>query len=193
VGLGAGALAAYAEPGDVLRFYEISPSMSGIAEDWFSFLADARERGAEVSTVLGDARIQLEAELAEGRPGRFDLLAIDAFTGDAVPMHLLTREAFEVYRAHLAAGGIIAVNVSNIHIDFDPVMRGIAEEFGMAALRVSSDENAARGQLPARWWLLADHPAALRAPALRRAADAGTEGDTIVWTDDFSSLFGVLR
>ena len=143
--------------------------------------------------MLGDARIQLEAELAEGRPGRFDLLAIDAFTGDAVPMHLLTREAFEVYRAHLAAGGIIAVNVSNIHIDFDPVMRGIAEEFGMAALRVSTAENAARGQLPARWWLLAEQPAALGAPALRRAADVRAEGDTIVWTDDFSSLFGVLR
>jgi hypothetical protein len=193
VGLGAGALAAYTEPGDVLRFYEISPSMTGIAEDWFSFLADARERGVEVSTLLGDARIQLEAELAEGRPGRFDLLAIDAFTGDAVPMHLLTREAFEVYRAHLAAGGIIAVNVSNIHIDFDPLIRGIAEEFGMAALRVSTDENAARGQLPARWWLLADQPAALAPPALRRAADARAGGETILWTDDFSSLFGVLR
>jgi hypothetical protein len=193
VGLGAGALAAYAEPGDALRFYEISPSMAEIAEDWFSFLADARQRGAQVSTVLGDARLELEAELAAGRPGGFDLLVIDAFTGDAVPMHLLTREAFQVYRAHLADGGIIAVNVSNIHIDFDPVLRGLAEALGMAALRVSTDEDPALGQLPARWWLLADRPAALEIPAVRRAADPASGGRRLLWTDDFSSLFGVLR
>lgn len=193
VGLGAGALAAYAEPGDSVRFYEISPSMVAIAEDWFSFLGDARQRGAQVTTVLGDARIQLESELAAGAPGRFDLLAVDAFSGDAVPMHLLTREAFGLYRSHLAPGGILAVNVSNIHLDLDPVVRGLAAEFGMSALRVSTDEIPALGQLPARWWLLADDPLALAAPALQRAADADASGPSLLWTDDFGSLFGVLR
>ena len=123
----------------------------------------------------------------------FDPQVANAITSFGQQTLAWTREAFEVYRAHLSAGGIIAVNVSNIHIDFDPVMRGIAEEFGMAALRVSTDENAAHGQLPARWWLLSAHHTALGAPALRRAADARVEGDAILWTDDFSSLIGVLR
>jgi spermidine synthase len=194
VGLGAGALAAYAEAGDALRFYEISPSVLGIAERWFSFLADARARGAELATVLGDARVALEAELASGQPGRFDVLAIDAFTGDAVPVHLLTREAFEVYRRHLRAGGVLAVNVSNLHLDLDPVLRGLAREAGLAALRVTNDADPARGQLPARWWLLSADPRALEQPALARAADPGAaEGRALVWTDDYSSLLGVLR
>ena len=194
VGLGAGTLAAYAEAGDAVRFYEISPSVVRIADENFTYLEDARARGARVTTVLGDARIQLERELERDEPGRFDVLAIDAFSGDAVPIHLLTREAGEVYWQHLAPGGVIAFNISNIHLDLDPVIRALIHEADAHALRISTDDNEPRGQFAARWWLLSRDPDALAAADLRRAADAGAvEGPRIAWTDDFSSLFGVLR
>jgi hypothetical protein len=194
VGLGAGALAAYADRGDEVRLYEISPSVVRIAEEDFTYLSDAERRGADVETVLGDARIELERELAQGRPGRFDVLAIDAFSGDAVPMHLLTREAAEIYWQHLAPGGVLAINVSNLHLDLDPVVRALAREAGATSVRITNEAHESSGQLAARWWLLTHDPASLASPRLRAAADTGVpDTPVLLWTDDFSSLFGVLR
>ena len=129
VGLGVGTIATYARPGDTLRFYEINPDVIRIAREHFSFLADCQ---GECDVVLGDARLSLEKE----SPQHFDLLVLDAFSGDAVPAHLLTREAFEIYRRHLQPDGMIAVHISNRYLDLRPVLAGLAEQFGYS-LRVS--------------------------------------------------------
>ncbi len=194
VGLGAGALAAYAESGDSIRFYEISPSIVRIADQNFSYLGDARGRGAQVTVALGDARIELERELEQQRPGRFDVLAVDAFSGDAVPMHLLTREAAEIYWQHLAPGGVMAINISNLHLELDPVVRALVEQADASAIRVTNEADESAGQLAARWWLLSKDPASLSSARLRAASDRDVSGGSVLlWTDDFSSLLGVLR
>ena len=130
VGLGVGTLAAYGRAGDTLRFYELNPDVSRLAghgADTFTFVRDS---AARIEIVVGDARLALEAELARGPPQRFDVLAIDAFSSDAIPAHLLTREAVAVYLAHLDPGGILAVHITNRYVDLAPVVRGIAAHFG---------------------------------------------------------------
>ena len=140
VGLGVGTLAAYAQPGDDVRFYEINPEVCRLARSQFSYLAGCR---GTVKVMLGDARLSLERE----PPQRFDLLALDAFSGDAIPVHLLTAEAFEVYARHLKTNGIIAVHVSNNYLDLEPVLAGLARRFNYDAVAI--DHSPTAGQ----WWL----------------------------------------
>ena len=148
VGLGVGTLAAYAGPGDTINFYEINPAVIDIAENdkWFSFLSDCRQRGAKCETKLGDARLTMENELHAGQPQHFDLLVLDAFSGDAIPVHLLTEEAFEkIYLPHLAADGTIAIHITNHYVDLEPVVRALAERFGFqTAQRLSPAHPRAR-------------------------------------------------
>ncbi len=128
VGLGVGTLAAYVyQPWHTIRFYEINPDVVRLAEKHFTFLADARERASTVEIVLGDARLTLERELND--PQKFQMLVLDAFSGDSIPIHLLTTEAFDVYLQRLAPGGAIAVHISNRHLDLNRVVRGLAEHF----------------------------------------------------------------
>ncbi len=133
IGLGTGSLAAYGRPSDWLRFYELNPQVIEVARSYFTYLEDSP---ADVSIVTGDARLSLARELRESGPNRFDLLVLDAFTGDAIPMHLLTREAFALYDAHLAPDGILAVHVSNLHFDLRPVVRSHAESMAAVALPI---------------------------------------------------------
>ena len=133
VGLGAGTLAAWGRDGDTYRFYEINPNVEPIARKWFTFLGDSK---AQTDVVLGDARVQLERELAAGRSHDFDLIAVDAFSGDAIPMHLLTAECAEIYRQRLAPGGIIALHISNRALNLEPVTRGMARYLGWQARMV---------------------------------------------------------
>ncbi len=123
VGLGAGVVATYARRGDTLRAYEINPQVSVLAREWFSYLDESL---AEIQIVHGDARLSLERE----PPQRFDILVLDAFSGDAIPVHLLTEEAFTIYERHLAVGGVIAIHLSNRHMDFTPVVRQHGEMLG---------------------------------------------------------------
>ena len=143
IGLGAGTIAAYAQPGDTFRFYEINPEVLRLARQRFTYLADCR---GQCDVVLGDARLSLEAEPPQG----FRLLVIDAFSGDAIPTHLLTREAFDVYRRHLAPDGVIAVHVSNNYLRLAPVVRRLAEHCGMQATRIAQDCRRGRDK-PACW------------------------------------------
>ena len=137
VGLGVGTLAAYVDLArQTIRFYEINPEVLRLAETYFTYLADARERGATVEVVLGDARLSLERELKQA-PQDFDLLVLDAFSGDSIPIHLLTQEAFDIYLRHLAPEGALAVHVSNRHLDLAPVVYGLAEHFELDAVRLS--------------------------------------------------------
>ncbi len=124
IGLGAGTVAAYGNAGDVIRFYEINPLVERLARHWFTFLHDST---AQTDVVLGDARLSLAAEA----PQHFNVIVVDAFSGDAIPVHLLTREALALYRRHLQPDGIIAFHVSNQYVDLEPVIAGIASDAGL--------------------------------------------------------------
>jgi spermidine synthase len=144
VGLGAGILAAYGRAGDVCRFYEINPLMIDLARREFTFLDDS---AAKIEIVAGDARLSLAREEAQG----FDVLVLDAFASDAIPVHLLTLEAFALYGRHLAPDGVLALHVTTRHIDLGPLVRGMAQAMGMQALEIRSAAEEERGLLAARW------------------------------------------
>ncbi len=194
LGLGVGTLAAYGQAGDVVRFYEINPSVISFSEGahpYFTFLADCP---AKVEIVPGDARLSLERELAAGQPQRFDLLAMDAFTSDAVPVHLLTEEAFRVYLAHLRApDGVIAVNISNRYLDLRPVLVAAARRFDLEGVTVTSAIEG-RSTPGVRWVLLARSADALAGPLAGGGVPLAADGRSVpLWTDDYSNLFRVLR
>ncbi|WP_347534142.1 fused MFS/spermidine synthase [Roseovarius sp. CAU 1744] len=188
IGLGAATIAAYAKPGDTLRFYEIDPEVTKIAREYFTYLADAKTR---VDISHGDGRITLERELAAGRENAFDVFVVDAFSGDAIPVHLLTIEALELYRRHLSADGIIAFHISNLHFDLRPVVRALAEESKMDSVWIPDAGNG-DGEDPNDWMLLTASESIHR--ALREHAEEWPDNHTqdALWTDDFANLLGVL-
>lgn len=192
VGLGVGTLAAYGRAGDTVRFYEINPAVLELSQGerpLFRFLADCPAR---VETVLGDARLALEREA----PQNFDVLVIDAFSGDSVPVHLLTREAFRVYLRHLGPGGILAVHLSNRYIDLNPVVLDLAADLGLGSARIVSKGDEEREASAAIWMLLSADPGALALEAIRAAADepaASPRRAARVWSDDHSDVVRVLN
>ena len=200
VGLGTGTLATYGRKGDYVRFYEINPAVIAMAsgdDACFSFLEDS---AARIDIALGDARILLDGELAQSGSQRFDILVLDAFSGDAVPLHLLTREAFATYVAHIRKNGVLAVHISNRYFDLRPVMWRMAREFGLHAVAVRSA--AGEDGVSARWMLLTRNPSFVREVAnfVRRTAKGTTVttdkrgGKTVrLWTDDYSNLLQVLK
>jgi hypothetical protein len=194
LGAGVATLAAYARPGDIYRLYEINPVAVELAEgqgDYFSFVTDSE---AEITMVLGDARISLERELAEGRPQNFDVLVLDTFSSDSIPVHLVTKEAFAIYLAHLAPDGIIAAHITNLHLDLQPVFWRLAQHDGLSMARISYSGDS-RGGYTSDWILLARDPALLEVPAIReRMADLeGYSTNVKLWTDDYSNLFQILK
>lgn len=191
IGLGAGTTAAYGRPGDSLRFYEINPDVVRLAHDHFRFLSDSR---AEVEIVLGDARVMLEQELRDGKRRQFDVLAIDAFSGDAVPMHLLTRECFGLYRAQLSDDGLLVLHVSNNHVDLTPVVRGLAAEIGWQVRFVQTRDDFSAGTQRSDWLIVTANRAFLNDPQVAaHFRPLVSSADPIVWTDDFGSLRQVLK
>lgn len=194
LGLGIGSLAAYGRPGDTYRLYEINPIMVALAEGqggYFSFLSDSP---AQNTVVLGDARISLERELASGGSDEFDLLAMDAFSSDSVPVHLITREAFDIYLKHLSPQGVLAVNISNRHLDLVPVLWQLAKYDGLAIV-VIHDEGDGQRAFPSDWVLMSVDPGLLKAPAIAQRARPmdGYTTSIRLWTDDFSNLFQILK
>ena len=195
IGLGAGMLASYAERGDAYVLYEINDTVIDFAERQFTYLSDARARGATVETHLGDARLVLDRQLEEGGPQRFDVLVLDAFTSDAVPMHLLTQEAFELYRQHLKPDGVLAVNISNRHVDLSPVVRGVGAAAGKDVRWVSGQADDAAGVLYSVWVLVSANRAFLDAPPVAAALATWPESARapMIWTDDFSTIYDLLH
>lgn len=193
VGLGVGSLACYGRPGQEWTFYEIDPLVEQIARDgrFFSFLSEC---GVDVRVVLGDARLKLE----EAPAGSYDLLVMDAYTSDAIPIHLMTREALGLYLERLAPGGAIAFHISNQYFDLRPVLAALASERGLAALAQDdlevSEEEAARGKRGSQWVVLAREPEVL-APlaATGRWYELTAPPGAPVWTDDYSSVLSVLK
>ena len=187
IGLGAGTLATYGRAGDYYRFYEINPLVIQVANTQFDFLRDSQ---AKVDVIEGDARLVLDREPDQ----QFDVLALDAFSGDSIPIHLLTREAFSTYFRQLKADGLLAVHVSNQYLDIGSVVERMGLEFGKQAIVVESPGDNESRSLPATWVLLtssrtlSENPrlkALAGGPPLKPAAD--------VWTDDYSNLFRVLK
>jgi hypothetical protein len=194
LGLGVGTLVSYAQPGDIYRLYEINPIVVDLAAgigDYFSFLRDSR---AEITTVLGDARVSLERELAEDNPQNFDVLVLDTFSSDSIPVHLVTKEAFALYLEHLAQDGIIAAHITNLHLDLQPVFWQLAQYYDLSMVRVNYPGDASGGYT-SHWILLARDPALLEIPSIQeRAVNLdGYSTNIKLWTDDYSNLFQILK
>jgi len=190
IGLGAGTIAALGGAGDTVRFYEINPAAVDFSRRYFTFLSDSR---AKVEIVQGDARLSLERELRSPEGQRqYDVLAIDAFSGDAIPVHLLTREAFAMYRSVLRDDGVLAVHVSNRYLDLTPVVRGLAAEQGRTVLTIEATDDDDRA-LDSSTWMLVTNNAAFIDTATPYADAPVPTAKTIVWTDAFSSLLQVIK
>jgi SAM-dependent methyltransferase len=194
VGLGAGTLASFGREGDKVRFYDINPAVIDLAKSVFSYVT---RTPAKVDIVLGDARLSMERELAAGEAQHFDVLALDAFSSDAIPVHLLTREAFAIYLRHLDPDGIIAVHISNRYLNLRPVVEGLARELGLGTVTVSED-NLKEGEwwvYRSTWVLVSRNHTLLTNPRVFDAADTADEDAAreIVWTDDHASVFEILK
>ncbi len=195
LGLGIGTLTAYGQPGDDYRLYEINPIMVSLAEGqggYFSFMAD---NPAKKTVVLGDARLSLENELVKTGSNQFDLLAMDVFSSDSVPVHLITKEAFDIYLQHLAPDGILAVNISTRYIDLIPVMWQLAKYSNLSMVVIPTESDGNRLVSPSLWVLMSRSPAEFQLPAIadRIFPLDNYSTDIRLWTDDFSNLFQILR
>lgn len=192
IGLGTGTIAAFGERDEYFCFYDINPdvlqlSTSGI----FTYLQDSQ---ASIDVKLGDARIVLERDLAEGRSQQFDVLAVDAFSSDAIPVHLLTAECAEIYAKHLRPGGILAVHISNRFLNLEPVARGMAAQLGWNAFLIDNPDDDSHGVFASSWVLITSSTAVAEDPEVALAVDEWVDDDWVLkWTDDYSGLWPVLR
>ena len=193
LGLGAGTLAVYGEFGDVYRFYEINPVVIDLARGrggFFSFLSDSK---AKVEIVPGDARISMEQEIASGDLQNYNVLVLDTFSGDSIPVHLLDKEAFGVYLRQLQPDGVLAVHITNTFLDLKPVVFDLAKYYHLNMALVESQGNGTTHNF-ARWALLTRSPSFLNIPAISSASTPLDNYSTNVplWTDNYSNLFQIL-
>jgi hypothetical protein len=187
IGLGVGTIAAYGRAGDTIRFYEINPAVLPITQHLFTYL---RDTPAKVSVVEGDARASLAHEPSQ----QYDVLAVDAFSGDSIPLHLLTKEAMDLYRRHLAPGGMIAFHVSNQYVDLEPQIGLLAKQAGMQARTIFSATDEERGQFRAVWVLVTGNTSFLEDRRVVLRLNKTEERPHVrLWTDDYSSLLPVLH
>jgi len=192
VGLGTGTLATYGRGGDDFRYYEINPQVVELSQGATPLFTYLRDSMANVDVELGDARLLLEQEAGAGRSQKFDILVLDAFAGDAVPVHLLTREAFDVYEKHLRDNGsIIAIHLSSRHINLLPVIEGIREHLNGYSL-----VHFSQGTYPfieSLWVFLAKRPEALQVAGLAPSPPpAMPPAEARLWTDDYSNIFQLI-
>jgi hypothetical protein len=185
IGQGTATLAAYGQKGDVIRFYEINPDVSELAEKYFTYMSDSK---ATIEVIPGDARISMEREPAQN----YDILVVDAFSGDGIPVHLLTREALELYQSHLAKDGIIAFHISNLHFDLRPVVQALAIDQKLTAIWI---ENIASGSIFASSdWMLMTNSQRLVTQFYDYAKPFSVElSPNHLWTDDYANVLKVLR
>jgi len=185
IGLGAGSIAVYADADDTYRFYDINPAVIEVAKTWFTYLKDSPGR---METVLGDARLSLERE----PPQNFDVLAVDAFSGDSIPVHLITVEAFTEYLRHLKPKGVIAFHVSNRFLDLKPVLLSIAEKHGLEYAFVH--ETGDDGGTTSDWVLMTRYkPFILRKEIVESTVPVAPQPGLRLWTDDYNNLIQVFK
>jgi hypothetical protein len=186
IGLGVGTLALYARPGHTYRFYEINPDIVRLAEVHFSFLKDS---AGTIEMVLGDARLSMERET----PQRFHVLVVDAFTGDAIPVHLLTRESLDIYLRHLTDDGVLAFHVTNTYLDLIPVVYRLAGCHDLQVAHVRTESDYDLSQYGADWMLLTRNAQLLEALGPHSLDDPPSRKSGPLWTDDYSSLWQVIK
>ncbi|HWC19265.1 MAG TPA: hypothetical protein VG498_19800, partial [Terriglobales bacterium] len=186
IGLGVGTLAAYGKPGDYFRFYEIDPDVILLSEGKaprFTFIQDSM---AKVDIVAGDARLSLEREAGRGELQQFDILAVDAFSSDAIPVHLVTREALHLYLLHVRGpDAVLAFHISNRSIDLKPVLLALSREQGLSSVVARAKTN--------EWILVSKNPEMLNLPNLAPVTTPLKARGPLLWTDSFSNLVEVLR
>jgi hypothetical protein len=201
VGLGTGTMAAFVGDGDYISFYEIDPAVIGITENgrWFTYLQDAKRRGATYEIKLGDARLSLARELAESKTQRYHALVLDAFSGDAIPAHLLTAEAFEIYLQHLATGeggnhaGALVVHISNRYVDLEPIVRAAAEKFKLLSAHISNDSDSDENISSSTWIILSNNQELMDTLSPVASVPDTAKRPPVLWTDHRSNLFDVLK
>ena len=191
IGLGAGSIAAYGEAGQHFVYYEIDPAVVRMARDYFTFLADSRAR---IDVQLGDARLTLERAADK----QFDMIIVDAFNSDSIPLHLLTREAFRLYKSKLADNGVIAFHTSTVYLDLEPVLGDLADDAGLVCWVMNDDRitpaDEAEGKSVSQWMVMARTQSDLGALTNDHRWERVTgRSKARVWTDDFSNVFAVFR
>lgn len=187
IGMGVGTLAAYGKSGDYFRFYEIDPAIPELsrgADPLFTFVEDSP---AHIEVILGDARIKMQEEVARGESQNFDVLVVDAFSGDSIPVHLLTREAMELYLRELREPkSVVAVHITNRFLNLSPVVANLASYYHLASTQVTTTTSS--------WVLLSRDEELLRQPDLIASAKPVEASRRVrLWTDQYSSVFDVLR
>lgn len=193
IGLGVGTIARYGREGDLYRFYEINPEVTAIAESYFSFLGDS---DATIEVLTGDGRITLERELKQNGSMKYDVLAVDAFSGDAIPVHLITREAMALYLEHLAPDGILALHVTNKYIDLMPVVKTLADQMGLESVVIEQEGDRAQGLNAADWILITRNMPFLRHERVFIYFSPWPVNAIVnktLWTDDYSALLPILK
>ena len=186
IGMGAGTMAAFAEPGHYYRIYEINPEAIHIAQNYFSYLKDCK---GECDIVLGDARLSLERE----EPNHFDVLCLDAFSGDAVPAHLLTDEAFQIYEKHLKPDGVLVFHVTNSYLNLVPVVEGLAEKHGYQWTRFYIPRDSEKLRFRTDYMLVTKNEEFLKAHPSEVPAERVSTLKVPLWTDRYNNIFQILR
>jgi hypothetical protein len=187
IGLGAGTLAAYGRSGDTYKFYEINPLDVRIAGEEFTFLRDSE---AQIDIVLGDARLSLDRET----PQEFDALLVDAFSSDSIPVHLLTREAFQLYFRHMKPDGLLAIHVSNQYLNLDPVVEAATAALKKEAVIISNNDDHPQGVYAASWIVMGDPQGFYGQQKIRESgAILLPPRKPALWTDNYSSIFRILK
>ena len=183
IGLGAGALASFAEPGDLFRFYEINPQVEKVARTEFTYLADCK---GKLDIVIGDGRLAIEGE----QPQNYDILVVDAFSSDAIPVHLLSVQALQLYFKNLVPDGILALHITNAHLDLEPIVEMIGKKLGKYAVVVV--DKGQDGRDKSRWALLTSKPVTTHL-ITKVAARLESRPELRIWTDDYNNLFQILK
>jgi SAM-dependent methyltransferase len=187
IGLGTGTLAAYGRAGDRLEFYDINPLVVDIARNRFFYIADSP---AHIDISLGDARLTMEQQPSQ----RFDMLVVDAFSGDAIPVHLLTAEAFKIYWKHLKPDGVLAVHVSNRYLKLVPVVKAAADNLGYEARLVNNPDDDSLGVFQSDYVLVSNRAGFFSDPLLdKQAMPIGATAGMRLWTDDYSNIWAAVH
>jgi hypothetical protein len=191
IGLGVGTVAAYGRPGDFFRFYEINSNVESVAREYFGYLDNSK---ADIEVVIGDGRRTMQRELETRGSQQYDVIIVDAFNGDAIPIHLLTQEASDLYWQHLHENGVLALHITNFHVDLSDVVRQMAIHAHKEAIFVEDDGQGDSYDDSSDWVIITSNQAFINDSYVRRFQDDWYhELKPIIWTDDFSNLFETVE
>ncbi len=193
VGMGVATISALCTQCKSISFYEIDPNILAVERDWFANLEMLNEHGVESNVYLGDGRQLLESQIANGMDKQYDVLAIDAFSSDSIPVHLLTMEAFDIYTRQLRPNGVLAVHVSNRHLDLVNVVSSLASDSGYEAVYIDNTESQSELGVASHWVLMSNDKEFMASFDLSKENIEELAITGFTWTDQYSNLFSVLR